>query len=132
MVNTVAQLKIAVKPILKNAGVKKMSLFGSFARGDHHDDSDVDMLVEFAKPVGLFSFSDLKNKLEQKLKRKVDLVSNKGISPLIQRYIDQDKVNILWKRKIFPAGSAGVFVLAMVDKILKIVQNILVKIFLGG
>ncbi|OGH83927.1 MAG: hypothetical protein A2261_03240 [Candidatus Magasanikbacteria bacterium RIFOXYA2_FULL_44_8] len=95
MVNTVAQLKIAVKPILKNAGVKKMSLFGSFARGDHHDDSDVDMLVEFAKPVGLFSFSDLKNKLEQKLKRKVDLVSNKGISPLIQRYIDQDKVNIL-------------------------------------
>jgi hypothetical protein len=70
-------------------------LFGSFARGDQTKNSDIDILVDFKNPIGFFSFSDLKNKLEKKLKRKVDLVTADGISPLIAKYIDRDKIRIL-------------------------------------
>lgn len=95
MVNNVVQFKNAVRPILKKAGVKSSALFGSFARGDYNKNSDIDMLVEFKMPVGLFAFSDLKTKLERELKRKVDLVSAGGVSPLIKQYINRDSVQII-------------------------------------
>ena len=82
-------------PILKKAGVKSSALFGSFARGENTKNSDIDILVEFKNPVGFFAFSDLKNKLEQKLNKKVDLVTAGGVSHLIGQYISRDKIRIL-------------------------------------
>ncbi len=56
-------------------GVKSLSLFGSVARDEAGQDSDVDILVEFGRPVGLFGFIDLNDYLEGLLGRRVDLVT---------------------------------------------------------
>lgn len=57
-----------------------MAVFGSFARNEQREDSDVDILVEFKTPVGM-EFIDLADDLEGILHRKVDLVSKNGIKP---------------------------------------------------
>ena len=56
-------------------GVSRLALFGSFARGDEGPESDVDVLVEFARPIGLFEFVRLRRRLEGLLLRPVDLVT---------------------------------------------------------
>ena len=55
-------------------------MFGSYARNEQRNDSDVDILVEFSSPVGI-EFIDLGNYLERILKLRVDLVSRNGIKP---------------------------------------------------
>jgi len=54
-------------------GVKSIAIFGSTARNEAREDSDVDVLVEFAEPVGLFRFLDVKSQLQSILGRNVDL-----------------------------------------------------------
>ena len=54
-------------------GVKRLALFGSVARGDAHADSDIDLLVEFDRPVGLFGLIALQQRLEELLGCPVDL-----------------------------------------------------------
>ncbi|MHB8993181.1 MAG: nucleotidyltransferase family protein [Chloroflexota bacterium] len=63
------------KEAIAGFGVKSLSLFGSVARDDAGPDSDVDILVEFGRPVGLFGFIDLNDYLEGLLGRRVDLVT---------------------------------------------------------
>ncbi len=60
---------------LRKAGVRKLSLFGSCARGEQNKKSDVDVLVELYEKVDLFDFIDIKYMLEQITKRPVDLVT---------------------------------------------------------
>ena len=69
--------------------VKSMGIFGSFARNEQSDTSDIDILVEFDKPIGL-KFVDLANELEMILNNKVDLVSKNGVKPKLMKYILQD------------------------------------------
>jgi predicted nucleotidyltransferase len=66
-----------------------MGIFGSFARNEQSDTSDIDILVEFDKPIGL-KFVDLANELEMILNNKVDLVSKNGVKPKLMKYILQD------------------------------------------
>ncbi len=56
-------------------GVSSLAVFGSTARDEARADSDVDILVEFSQPVGLFEFIRLKNRLEELLGHSVDLVT---------------------------------------------------------
>ena len=56
-------------------GVSKLAIFGSVARGEDRDESDVDILVEFSAPVGLFEFVRLKRYLQDLLGRPVDLAT---------------------------------------------------------
>ena len=68
-----------LKPILSDKyEVERIGYFGSFARGDQDTDSDVDILVEFRRPLG-WAFFDLHELLEKELQRKVDLVSTKAL-----------------------------------------------------
>jgi uncharacterized protein len=60
--------------------VRSLAVFGSYARNEQLQDSDVDILVEFDAPVGV-EFIDLANYLEDLLKMRVDLVSRNGIKP---------------------------------------------------
>jgi predicted nucleotidyltransferase len=60
---------------LEGFGVKMLSIFGSIASGEDSPNSNVDILVEFSMPVGLFEFIRLKNYLETILGRPVDLVT---------------------------------------------------------
>lgn len=67
--------------------VKQIGVFGSFARGEQLDTSDVDILVELAQPVGLVSFIKLENYLSELFGKKVDLVSTKALKPSIGQNI---------------------------------------------
>ncbi|OGK14393.1 hypothetical protein A3A93_00390 [Candidatus Roizmanbacteria bacterium RIFCSPLOWO2_01_FULL_38_12] len=73
-------------------GIKKAAVFGSYARGDNKDDSDIDILVQLGKSMSLFDFVGLKLDLEDKLGTKVDLVQYKTIKPSIKDYILKDEV----------------------------------------
>jgi len=66
--------------------VHELSLFGSAARGVMRADSDVDLLVDFipGASVDLFDYSGLMLELSELIGRKVDLVSKKGLKPLLR------------------------------------------------
>lgn len=95
---TVKEIQNKILPILKEEGVLRSSIFGSFARGDNRPDSDVDILVELGKPTGFFGFVRLQRKLEEILGRKVDLLTYKSIYPPLKKYIERDEVLIYRER----------------------------------
>ncbi len=72
--------------------VQEIGLFGSFVRGEGTDASDVDILVEFSHPVGLFKFLELEEYLQKVLGIKVDLVSKKALKPRIGQHIMNEVV----------------------------------------
>jgi len=69
--------------------VKKLSIFGSRARGDNREDSDYDLLVEFqpSARIGLIEYSRMQIDLSDLLGRKVDLVPKNGLKPLIKERV---------------------------------------------
>ncbi|MBI5739112.1 MAG: nucleotidyltransferase family protein [Nitrospirae bacterium] len=75
-------------------GVREIGVFGSYIRGEQVEDSDVDILVEFEKPVGFFRFLELEEYLESILSLKVDLVTKKALKPTIGKYILDELVNV--------------------------------------
>lgn len=77
------------KDILAKYKVKKIGLFGSFARGEQKKFSDVDFLVEFKEPT-FDNFMDLVFSLEDLLGRKVDLVTQGNLSPYIRPYVEKE------------------------------------------
>jgi predicted nucleotidyltransferase len=64
---------------LKKYGIHSLSIFGSVARDQVRKNSDVDILVDFEKPVGLFEYARLKMYLEDVLGREVDLVTSEAL-----------------------------------------------------
>ena len=76
---------------LKDKPVRKAYLFGSYARGEQDTMSDFDLLVELEEHVGLYQFVAIQLGLESLLGKKVDLVSENGLSPRLRLYVDQDK-----------------------------------------
>lgn len=73
--------------------LKSIALFGSYARNEQTEDSDIDVLVEFEKPVG-FEFIDLHEDLEKMLDHKIDLVSKKGVKEHYLPYIEDDAIYV--------------------------------------
>ena len=68
-----------LKPLLEEKfGVRSLGVFGSIVRDDARPDSDIDIIVDFNKPIGI-ELIDLAELLEKNLSKKVDLVSRKGI-----------------------------------------------------
>ena len=74
--------------------VKEIGIFGSFVRGEAKEDSDVDILVEFEKPIGLFKFLELEEYLSNLIGREVDLVSKKALKPHIGKHILEEVVTV--------------------------------------
>jgi predicted nucleotidyltransferase len=77
---------------LNALGVRSLSLFGSVIHGEAGPDSDVDILVEFAKPVGFFAFLEVKERLEELLGCRVDLVTRKALHPRLRDEILNEAV----------------------------------------
>jgi len=86
----ISDIKQKISPILADFGVKSASVFGSVSRGDDKPESDVDLLVSFHKPLGLFLYMKLINTLELVLGRRVDVVTDKSLNKHIKPYIEQD------------------------------------------
>jgi uncharacterized protein len=80
------KLSDIIIPILVKYHVKKAALFGSYARGDFDEKSDIDILFEPPNNMGIGVVS-LKRDLENALEKKVDLVSYNGISKYLKEYI---------------------------------------------
>lgn len=79
--------------VLKRYGVKKASIFGSYARGEQKKKSDIDVIIEPPKGMGL-KFVRLAMELEEKTGKKVDLVSYNGIHPLLRYRILKEEIPI--------------------------------------
>ncbi|HLZ23147.1 MAG TPA: nucleotidyltransferase family protein [Ktedonobacterales bacterium] len=84
-----------IAPILKRHGVAHAAVFGSFARGTATSDSDLDVLVEFAKPASLLDMAALKLELEDALGRPVDVVTPGGLIPGIRDEVMREQVVVL-------------------------------------
>jgi len=84
--------------ILKNEGVNKISIFGSFARNQAGKNSDIDILVNFSRKMSYFEFVNIEDRLSNLIGRKVDLLTEKSISPYIISNIKKDEV-ILYESK---------------------------------
>ena len=69
------------RPELSAMGVKSLKLFGSVVRGEVRPESDIDILVEFSRPIGLLAFVRLKQRLAELLGRPVDLVTPEALKP---------------------------------------------------
>ena len=82
------------KELKREYGVKKIGVFGSFVRGEAKGESDIDILVEFEKPIGFFKFLELEEYLSDLIGEKVDLVSKKALKPHMGRYILEEVVMV--------------------------------------
>lgn len=89
------EIRKKATPILKEAGVKRSALFGSYVRGEEKEDSDIDMLVELPEGKSLLDLVRLERKLEESLGKKVDLLTFKSVHPLLKDYIEKDQLQIL-------------------------------------
>jgi len=84
-----------ISDCLRNKPVKRAYLFGSAAREEENEQSDIDILVEldYSQPIGL-GFVRMKLELEDLLKKKVDIVSDLSVSKHIRPFIDAEKILI--------------------------------------
>lgn len=71
--------------------VSKLEVFGSAARGEARDDSDIDLLVEFSERKSLLALVSLERKMSSVLGRRVDLLTEAAISPYLLQKINQDR-----------------------------------------
>jgi len=84
-----------LEPILKQEfKVKKIGVFGSYARSTQKKSSDLDILVEFSKPISLFTFIKLENYLKKELKARVDLVMKNALKPRIKDSIIKETIYV--------------------------------------
>ena len=90
----IVKLESSFHNIQKKYGVKRIGLFGSYARGDEKADSDIDILVEFNSGQATFdNFMQLAFDLEEIFKRHVDLLTCDGVSRYIKPYIEKE---VIW------------------------------------
>ena len=88
----VSEHRAEVLEVLERHGIRSARVFGSVARGDDRDDSDVDLLVELPPNTGLLSVARIEAELEAILETTVDLVSAKGLKPRVRSRVERDLV----------------------------------------
>jgi len=90
----VKKLEAEAPAIRLQFGVKKIGIFGSFARGEQTKKSDVDVLVDFAEGYAtLRNFVDLAERLEALFRRNVDLITVEGIDKYIRPRVEAE---VIW------------------------------------
>jgi predicted nucleotidyltransferase len=91
--NLVAKLEPCTAD-LRKLEVESLSIFGSHARGDAREDSDVDVLVKFRGPATFSGYMDLKFLLEDIWGKKVDLVTDKAVRPELRQRIESEAIRV--------------------------------------
>lgn len=87
------KLKPKIIKVLKRYGITKAGLFGSYAKGEQKKNSDIDILIEFNK--SLLTLVRIEMELKEKLKKKVDLLTYRGINPLLRERILKEEIKII-------------------------------------
>ncbi|MBP9887075.1 MAG: nucleotidyltransferase domain-containing protein [Leptospiraceae bacterium] len=91
-------IKTCQSVFAENKLIEKVFLFGSFSRKEETATSDLDLLVDMKETISLMKFIKLKQELEDKVNRKVDLQTRESISPYILPLITKDLV-LIYERK---------------------------------
>ena len=91
---TLDEIKTKVSDKARQYGVKKVYLFGSYARGEANPGSDIDICIEKGNIRTLFELSGFYQDLEESLGNKVDLVTTSGLSGEFKEQIEKDMVII--------------------------------------
>ncbi len=87
---TRAQTIHTIKQYLFQYPVKQIGVFGSFARQEENEKSDIDILVQFKETIDLFTYVTIVQELSERLGRKVDLITDKGLYPALKKNILKD------------------------------------------
>jgi hypothetical protein len=80
--------------IVRRFDVKDLFIFGSAARDEMHEGSDVDILVEFQGPATFDGYIGLRSYLETILGASVDLVTRKGLKPRARRQVEREQLHV--------------------------------------
>ncbi|NWF67299.1 MAG: nucleotidyltransferase domain-containing protein [Campylobacterales bacterium] len=83
-----------LKPLYEKDGFIIKGIFGSVARDEQNENSDIDILYQNSKQIGYDEFLEIENLLETELNRKVDLVNIKYINPLIYKTAKKDIIYV--------------------------------------
>jgi predicted nucleotidyltransferase len=84
----------ATKPQLeKKYPISELAVFGSYARGDYNEMSDIDILVDFNDKIGI-GFISLAHELEDLFHKRVDLVSRKGIKKRYLPFVEKNLIHV--------------------------------------
>ncbi len=94
---TVETIKQALSPLFYKYGVRKAAIFGSVARGEATESSDIDLLVEFEENRSLLDLIGLKQDAEELLGVEVDVVTYNSLHPLLEDQILTSQVVIYEK-----------------------------------
>jgi len=85
----------ALKPLLVELyNVESIAIFGSYSRGEQTSKSDLDVVVSFSGPIGVYGFIEVEEFLSEKLGVKVDLVQKGALFPMIKDQILAETINI--------------------------------------
>lgn len=83
--------------ICQNNNIKSLYVFGSYARSENTDKSDIDLLVNYDQPVSLLVHANIQNTLQDFFDKPVDLVIETNLKPSLKPYITSDLVRIYEK-----------------------------------
>lgn len=89
-----AKINEIIISYLKDNDAKCISIFGSYARGEEGPSSDIDIIVSFYTKKSLLDLIRLERELSEKLNRKIDLLTEKSISPYLIDSIKEEMVTI--------------------------------------
>ena len=92
----IENIKKKITPVLIKEKIKRAGIFGSYATGEVKKNSDIDILIEFNG--SLMDLVRLELELKKILNKKVDLLTYKGVNPLLKKRILSEEVRILWRK----------------------------------
>lgn len=86
------QLKEMKEELRERYHVRSVGIFGSYSKHQQTEQSDLDLVVEFEKPIGILAFVHLRDLISDRLNIKVDLVTPDGLHPLIREKVMHEVV----------------------------------------
>jgi len=93
LTDIINKLANAKPDLARRYGVRRLAVFGSYARGDQREDSDVDILVEVDPSIGL-RFVDLAEEIEAMLGVRTELVSRRAVKQRNWEVIERDLIDV--------------------------------------
>ncbi len=88
----IVTIKNVIAPIAKSYGIKRIYLFGSYAKGEATEESDIDLLIEKGKPMSLLKLSGMRRQVQEALNLSVDLVTTAGIEDIFRKEIEGTEI----------------------------------------
>lgn len=99
MVLTIDEIREKIRPICEQYKVEKVWLFGSYARGEAREDSDVDLHIKVPQGIGLFGLGGLYADLEEALGKEIDLITRiQEENKIFKKYVERDEI-LLYDRQ---------------------------------